>query len=99
MPPKKLGVDTIRHDPFLCFPLDIILAAKLRESPFPANDNLLTAGELEFGTTESLLCMGAVVIPATNRKKDLADVNTSTSPQWLPKSTPHASLEPVGPST
>ena len=67
--------------------------------PLPADNDLLTARELELSTAKSLLSMWAIRVFATDWQKNLTDANTSTNTLGLTKSTPHASLKPISPST
>ena len=67
--------------------------------PLPANNNLLTAGKLEFCSAEGFLGMLAVAVLTAHRKEDLTNAYSCTYPLWLAKSTPHPSLEPISPST
>ena len=55
--------------------------------------------ELELGTTEGFAGMDSIVGLAPHRKEDLANIHPSTGSLWLPKSTPHSSLEPICPGT
>nr|GLL46687.1 uncharacterized protein LOC109162453 [Ipomoea trifida] len=57
------------------------------------------AWELELCTAQGLLCIVAIGILATNRKKNLSNGNTGTNTLRLTKSSSHASLEPISSST
>ena len=98
MASEELSIDTIWHDPILLLPPHIISTAEFGESPLPANNDLLTTRELELCTSKGLLCVMTVAVLATHREQDLTDCNPSTSSLWLPKGTPHSSLEPISPS-
>jgi len=96
---EELSVDTIRDNTLLLPQLGEVSSVKLREAPFPADNNLLTTRELELSTTKSLLSMVTMGILATNRQKNLSNSNTSTSTQSFTKSTSHTSLKPISSST
>nr|GMD61687.1 FHA domain-containing protein At4g14490-like [Ipomoea batatas] len=66
-----------------------------------AKENTLKveARELELCTAQGLLCIVAIGILATNRKKNLSNGNTGTNTLRLTKSSSHASLEPISSST
>ena len=79
---------------FSVFELEVLLTIDICESPLFGDDNLLTTGELVTGTTESLLDDVGVGVLATDRKDDLANVNSGNRAIWLAPGTTHASLEP-----
>jgi len=55
---------------------------------------LLSAGELELCSSQSLNDVGEVGVPATHRHDGLTDVHTGNGTQGLAIGTSHPSLEP-----
>ena len=77
----------------LLLELEIILTVNVGETPLAGDDDLLATGELVTGTTESLLDDGGVLVLGTDRKDDLANVDTGDGTVRLAPGTTHTSLE------
>ena len=77
----------------LLLELEVILTVNVGETPLAGDDDLLATGELVTGTTESLLDDGGVLVLGTDRKDDLANVDTGDGTVRLAPGTTHTSLE------
>ena len=85
-------MDILQHT-LLLLQLDVVFSVNVRESPLARDDDLLATGELVTGTTESLLDDGGVLVLGTDRKDDLANVDTGDGTVRLAPGTTHTSLE------
>jgi len=65
------------------------------ETPFAGNDQLLTAGELEFGSPERLDDVRLMLVLATHAQNRLSNVDASDQPLRLAKGASHSGLEPI----
>ena len=65
------------------------------ETVFTGDEDLLTAGELELGTTKSLLGVGDVVHLGANGDEDIANVDTGSFAESLTVSVTHTGLESI----
>ena len=83
----------VLQDTLLLLELDVILTVDVGEAPLARDDDLLATGELVTGTTESLLDDGGVLVLGTDRKDDLANVDTGDGTVRLAPGTTHTSLE------
>jgi len=66
------------------------------ETPFGRHEQLLTARELEFGSSESLDDVGLVLVLATHADHRLTNVHASHQSLGLAESSSHSGLEPIG---
>jgi len=65
------------------------------ETPFAGNDQLLTAGELEFGSPERLDDVRLMLVLASYAQNRLSNVDASDQPLRLAKGASHSGLEPI----
>jgi len=65
------------------------------ETPFAGNDQLLTAGELEFGSPERLDDVRLMLVLASHAQNRLSNVDASDQPLRLAKGASHSGLEPI----
>ena len=72
-----LAADTIGDDVTGTELLLELVLVELGEAPLARDENLLAAGELELGTTESLLCGGDVLGLHANGQQRLTNSDTS----------------------
>ena len=79
----------------LLLELEVILTVNVGETPLAGDDDLLATGELVTGTTESLLDDGGVLVLGTDRKDDLANVDTGDGTVRLAPGTTHTGLQTV----
>jgi hypothetical protein len=94
-----LYISTILQYTLVLLELEVLLTVDICESPLLGDDNLLTSGELVTGTAESLLDDLGVVVLATYREDDLANVDACNRAIRLAPGTTHAGLEPISSST
>ena len=83
----------------LLLELEVILTINVGETPLAGDDDLLATGELVTGTTESLLDDGGVLVLGTDRKDDLANVDTGDKTVGLAPGTTHTGLQSIGTGT
>lgn len=96
---EDFAIRTIRNNFTLTAKFSVLITSETSESPFVGNNNLLTTGELEFGTTESLNDSGFVGVFAADRDKRLANVYTSNHVSGFTVGVTHTSLETIGSGT
>jgi len=89
------AVSTIGDNSALILQLQIVLTIVLCETPLLGDENLLSARELELGTTEGLLDVSRAGVFAAHGKEDLSNVHTSAGSGWLTESSSHSSLKSV----
>jgi len=77
----------------------VIGTVPLGEAPSLGHVNLLSAGKLELGTSQSLNNVILKLVVASDREQDLSDTDTGTGSMGLTESTSHSSLEPISSST
>merc|ERR1719508_644679 len=90
---KILAPDTISHKATFVPHLLIDVAVPLGEAPALGNVDLLTAGELELGATESLDSLVLVFVGGTDRHEGLTDTDASNQTLGLAESSSHSSLK------
>jgi len=93
-----LNADSIWHQSAIGSHRLVLLPFPLREAPLATDVNLLTTGELELGSPESLDNLILVYILGADRQDDLSNVNACHGSQRLAIGPTHSSLEPIGPS-
>lgn len=71
-----LAVGTVRHEPALLAAAHVVGAVPLGEAPLVGAHDLLTTGELELGTAQSLNGVVAVHILGANGENALANGDT-----------------------
>jgi len=96
---KELDVGSIRNDQPLRLQLGVILLVDVGETPLLGNDDFLATGELVSGTSEGFNNDGFVVLFASDREDDLANVDTGDSTVRLAPGTSHTSLQSIGTGT
>ena len=85
----------VLQDTLLLLELDVILTVDVGEAPLARDDDLLATGELVTSAAEGLLDNCRVLVLATDREDDLANVDTGDSTVWLAPSTTHTGLKTV----
>jgi len=75
--------------------LQVILLGESSEAPVLANVDLLSAGQLELGSSESLAGNGNLVLSGSDRHEDLTDVNSGGNHGRLSEGTSHTSLKSI----
>jgi len=76
----------------------VLVTLPLGESPFATDVYLLTSGELELGSSQSLDDLVLVHILHTHRQDDLTNVHSGDSAKRLAISATHSRLQPIGAS-
>jgi len=94
-----LHVDTVRSKVAGGAHALVVGTVPLGESPLLADVDLLSARELELGTTEGLDAVILMSVAASDRNKNLSNANTGTGSVGLTEGTSHSSLEPISSST
>jgi len=94
-----LTVGAIRLQEAVVSHVFVFRGLPLGETPFFGDENLLTAGELELGTTQGLDNLTLVLLLSTHRHDRLPDVNPSNRSLWLTKSSTHSGLKSISTST
>ena len=79
----------------LLLELEVILTINVGETPLAGDDDLLAAREFVPCAAEGLLDNCRVLVLATDREDDLANVDTGDSTVWLAPSTTHTGLKAV----
>jgi hypothetical protein len=92
---QSLHVDTVTLNLALLLELDEIRVNVLGETVFTRDENLLTAGELELGSTEGLLSMGNVLDLGSDGDKDGANSDTGCFTEGLAVSVTHTGLKSI----
>lgn len=92
-------MDTLGEDAPSSLVLQVILLGELREAPVLADVDLLSAGELELSSSESLNSHGSLIFSGSNRHKDLTNINASGNHGRLTESASHTSLKSISTST
>merc|ERR1712218_327821 len=77
----------------------VLLTGPLAEPPVLANVDLLTAGELELGTPESLDSLIPELVVSPDGDEDLTNLDSSGGAVSLPEGASHSGLEPVSSGT
>jgi len=94
-----LDVDSIKDEVTAGTHALVVGTIPLGESPLLADVNLLSARELELGTTEGLNAVFLVLVVASDGNQDLSNAYSGTGSVSLTESTSHSSLEPISSST
>ena len=91
---KKLTLkrDVLQHT-LLLLKLEVVLAVDVSETPLARDNDLLATRELVTRTAESLLDDGCILVFASNRKDDLANVHTGDSAVRLAPRATHTGLK------
>ena len=92
---EGLHVDTVTLDLAFLLELDEIRVDVRGETVFTGDENLLTAGELELGSTEGLLGMGNVLNLRSDGDEDGANTDTSGFTKGLAVGVTHTGLESI----
>jgi hypothetical protein len=90
-----LDVATVQGEAVIIAQSFVLLTVVLGEAPFLRDEDLLTAGVLELGTTQCLNHLGLEAIARTHRHDGLADVHAGNGALGFAESTTHSSLKPV----
>merc|ERR1719510_2096285 len=77
----------------------VLLPGPLAEAPVLADEDLLTARELELGAPESLDNLVLELVVGPHRDENLANLDSGSSAVSLSKGASHSSLEPIGSGT
>jgi len=85
--------DALDHQ-LLFLELEVIFLVHVREAPLLRDNNLLATRELVSRTSEGFNNNRSVRLPRSDRKNDLANVNTGYSAIGLAPCATHASLQP-----
>ena len=92
---QGLHADTVTLDLALLLELDELGVDVLGESVFTGDKDLLTAGELELGSTEGLASVGDVLGLCSDGDEDGADFDTSGLAESLAVSVTHTGLKSI----
>eukprot|EP00356_Strombidium_inclinatum_P002458 CAMPEP_0170479396 /NCGR_PEP_ID=MMETSP0208-20121228/645_1 /TAXON_ID=197538 /ORGANISM="Strombidium inclinatum, Strain S3" /LENGTH=230 /DNA_ID=CAMNT_0010751787 /DNA_START=52 /DNA_END=743 /DNA_ORIENTATION=- len=94
----NLNVNTIWDD--LAFLLELVVVGldQLGETELSGDEDLLSAGELELGSSQGLLGVVHVINGASHGHEDLTDLDTSGLAKSLSESASHTLLESIGTS-
>ena len=92
---EGLHVDTVTLDLAFLLELDEIGVDVRGETVFTGDENLLTAGELELGSTEGLLGMGNVLNLRSDGDEDGSDVDAGALAVSLSEGVAHTSLKSI----
>ena len=84
--------DALNH-PLVLLELEVLLTVDVGEAPLARDDDLLATGELVTSAAEGLLDNCRVLVLATDREDDLANVDTGDGTVRLAPGTTHTSLE------
>lgn len=95
---EELNVSTVDLDTAGSLALEIVLAAERSETPVLGDDDLLSAGELVLGSSESLKSQSTVRVTSADAHDDLTNVDTGNSAVGLAPGTTHTSLQSIGTS-
>ena len=88
-------MDTLVDESARSLVLQVILLGELSEAPVLADVDLLSAGELELGSSQSLNGDGGLVLSGSDRHQHLTDVNASSNHHGLTEGTSHTGLESI----
>jgi len=91
-----LHADTVEHELVLAPELLVLVALVLGEAPLVRDVDLLSAWELELGTTERLNDLSLVLVASAHANNRLTDVDTCDGTEWLAKSATHTGLQTIG---
>jgi len=92
-----LHVGSVRFDRTIPTPFNVLFPIPSRKSPLLRRENLLTARELEFGTSQRFHCRRLVVVLAPDRHQRLPDVDAGHGSLRFSVRSAHPRLEPIGP--
>lgn len=95
---EELNVSTVDLDTASSLALEVVLAAERSETPVLGDDDLLSAGELVLGSSESLKSQSTVRVTSADAHDDLTNVDTGNSAVGLAPGTTHTSLQSIGTS-
>lgn len=95
---EELNVSTVDLDTAGSLALEVVLAAERSETPVLGDDDLLSAGELVLGSSESLKSQSTVRVTSADAHDDLTNVDTGNSAVGLAPGTTHTSLQSIGTS-
>jgi len=95
---NDLDADTIGDD--LAFLLESVVVSldEVGESVLSGDENLLSAGELELGSSQGFLGVLDVLVSASHGQEDLTNANTSGLTESLTEGASHSLLESIGTS-
>ena len=88
-------VDALIDETTSSLVLQVILLRESSEAPVLANVNLLSAGELELGSSKSLSSNGNLVLSGSDRHQNLTDIDSSGNHGRLTEGTSHTSLKSI----
>lgn len=95
----ELDTASVRNQATFILVLLVLVAVVLGEAPLLRDEDLLTTGELELGTTQSLDDLGLETVAGAHRHDRLANVNAGNGSLGLTEGTTHSSLESIGSGT
>merc|ERR1719445_2095777 len=93
-----LDVDTIVLKSTISFHLSILLPGPLGEPVVLGDEDLLTSGELELGSSQSLDDLILEFVVGSDRDEDLTNLHAGSSSMSLAEGSSHSSLESVSSS-
>ena len=94
----NLNVHTVGNDLSRLLELSVLNLGELGESVLDGSGDLLTTGELEHGSSQSLLSVVDVVGTSSDGHEDGSNGDTSGSTVWLTVGLSHTLLESIGTS-
>ncbi|GMR32693.1 hypothetical protein PMAYCL1PPCAC_02887 [Pristionchus mayeri] len=95
----KLGINSIGNEATFGSHSLVVSLVILGESPLLGDDDKLTSGELELGTTEGLNGVLDVLLPQANGEEEISDVDTCDKSVGLSVSSTHTGLKTISTGT
>ena len=94
-----LDVDTVVDEETLLLFLEEILLPELGEAELLGDEDLLSTGELELGSSHGLKGLGNVMFLAADREEDVTNLDSGGFAEGLSESMAHTGLESIGSGT
>merc|ERR550534_580059 len=94
-----LHVHAVVLQPALRLHLGVLLTGPLAEAPVLADEDLLTAREIELGAPESLDNLVLELVVGPHGDENLANLDSGSGAVSLAEGASHSSLEPIGSGT
>jgi hypothetical protein len=95
---EPLNVDALVDEATSGLVLQVVLLGELSETPVLANVDLLSAGQLELGSSKGLSGGASLILSGSDRHQHLTDINSSGNHGWLTEGSSHTGLESIGTS-
>ena len=92
-------MDTLVDETARSLVLQVVLLGETSEAPVLADVDLLSAGELELGSSQSLDSDGLLVLSGSDRHEHLTDINSGGDHDGLTEGTTHTGLESISTGT